>query len=69
MLKSRKTFEMVKWIDAKEARKEIWLPKKEKRDYRARADYGIISRGEYQKGDLYITKILDEEIKKDDSRL
>ncbi len=69
VLKSKITFEMIKWVEANETRKEIWLPKKERRDYQARADYKAISLEEYQKGDLYITKILDEEIKKDDARL
>lgn len=69
VLKSRKAFELVQWVDAKEARKEIWLPKRERRDRTARADYRKISMEEYRKNDLYITKILDEEIKKDDSRL
>ncbi|MBR3378805.1 MAG: DUF3990 domain-containing protein, partial [Bacillus sp. (in: Bacteria)] len=69
VLKSRKSFELVQWVDAKEARKKIWLPKRERRDRTARADYRKISMEEYRKNDLYITKILDEEIKKDDSRL
>ncbi|MCR5846964.1 MAG: DUF3990 domain-containing protein [Lachnospiraceae bacterium] len=68
VLKSLKSFEHIKWISSETVEKEIWLPQREKRDSIARNAYHSINR-EYIKGDLYIVKIIDEEIKKDDARL
>ena len=51
------------------AEKELWYEKKKNRDRDARNAYFNIERNQRQRGDLYITHILDEEMKWDDPRL
>lgn len=46
-----------------------WYARKAARDAEARNEYFHAERSNYQKGDLYITQILNEEMKSDDSRL
>ena len=50
--------------DAKE-----WYKKKAFRDQTARRQYFDVERNRRQRGDLYITTILDEEMKPNDPRL
>ena len=69
VLKSRKAFEQLKFmgydtVDAKE-----WYKKKAFRDQTARRQYFDVERNRRQRGDLYITTILDEEMKPGDPRL
>ncbi|MCR5406553.1 MAG: DUF3990 domain-containing protein [Lachnospiraceae bacterium] len=47
----------------------VWYPKRANRDRKARQSYFDMDRFGYRKGDIYITKILDEEMKRDDIRL
>ena len=68
VLKSRNSFDKIKLIRTEEVKKEIWLPKKEARNFKAKKAYHSIDK-KYIKGDLYILRILDEEIKRDDARL
>lgn len=68
VLKSETAFQKIEWIGAESVSKEIWFPKREKRDKSAREKYFSLDRG-YVKGALYVTKILDEEMKADDIRL
>ena len=68
VLKSRQSFERIKLTGAEEVKKEIWLPKKEARNIKAKKAYHSIDK-KYIKGDLYILRILDEEIKRNDARL
>lgn len=69
VLKSKKSFEKIEWVKAEQVSKEMWYPKKEKRDSEARKAYVSEDKMRYVKGALYITKVLDEEIKKDDPRI
>ena len=69
VIKSSTAFEKIRWIDASEAKRENWLAQKEERDRSARIDYSRLRMEHYQKGSLYVTKFLDEEITKDDARL
>ena len=69
VIKSSTAFEKIRWIDASEAKRENWLAQKEERDLSARIDYSRLRMEHYQKGSLYVTKFLDEEITKDDARL
>ena len=48
---------------------EEWYVKKAARDIEARKTYFSSERNNYIKGDLYITQILDEEMKIGDLRL
>lgn len=69
VLISKATFDSIKFIDHEIAKASELYPKKELRDRMARSEYFDVERNKRQKGDLYITAILDEEIKPDDPRL
>lgn len=69
VLKSQKAFEALSFIGYEVAPRSQWLSKKENRDKTARTQYFNRERNKRQRGDLYITQILDEEIPADDSRL
>ncbi len=68
VLKKQTAFDRLKFIGSEKVSKKIWFPKREERDKKARAKYFSMDK-RYIKGALYITKILDEEIKKDDHRI
>ena len=46
-----------------------WFDKKNKRDKTARREYFSTERNKRRRGDIYITQIMDEEMKSDDARL
>ena len=46
-----------------------WYDKKIDRERRARKQYFVLDSDSYIKGDLYMTRIIDEEVKADDPRL
>lgn len=69
VLMSEKAFDTVKFVGYEKADRAEWFAKKEARDKAARRQYFDNEKNKRQKGDLYITQILDEEIKPDDSRL
>ena len=69
VLKSRKSFEHIHFIGSEAANKDDWYPRKENRDRKARREYFDTERNKRRRGDLYVTNILDEEIKSDDPRL
>lgn len=67
-IKSREAFSRLKFIFSESVSSSIWYERRMNRDLMARRQYfdGIAKR---KKGDLYITCILDEEIKPGDPRL
>ncbi|MCF0128382.1 MAG: DUF3990 domain-containing protein [Pseudobutyrivibrio sp.] len=69
VLKSEKAFEQLTFVNAKVARAEEWFAKKQLRDKSARAEYFNSERNKRRRGDLFITQIMDEEMKADDERL
>lgn len=69
VLKSEKAFASIKFITSEKANSVEWFTKKDQRDKKARRDYFDTERNKRQRGDLYITQILDEEMKADDPRL
>ncbi|MCD8124819.1 MAG: DUF3990 domain-containing protein [Lachnospiraceae bacterium] len=69
VLKSRKAFNRIQFIGYEIADREEWYTKKMLRDKSARREYFDVERNRRQRGDLYITRIMDEEMKADDSRL
>ena len=69
VLKSEEAFDRISFMGYDIASSKEWYAKKELRDRAARNEYFNIERNRRQKGDLYITAILDEEIKQDDTRL
>ncbi|MBQ7954802.1 MAG: DUF3990 domain-containing protein [Lachnospiraceae bacterium] len=69
VLKSRAAFERIQFVGCEEALCSEWYAKKMLRDKTARRAYFDVERNKRQRGDLYITQIMDEEMKSDDSRL
>lgn len=69
VLKSKRAFEHILFERYEFADYEEWFVKKEMRDKTARREYFDKERYQRMKGDIYITKILDEEMMADDLRL
>lgn len=69
VLKSREAFEKIFFLKSEYVSAQEWYARKAARDSEAREEYFHAERSNYQKGDLYITQILNEEMKSDDSRL
>ena len=69
VLKSRRAFDRLTFTGYEFASKEVWYPKKESRDRKARQEYFDLDKNRYQKGDLYIISMIDGEMKADDVRL
>ena len=67
-IRSREAFSRLKFIFSESVSSSVWYERRMNRDLMARHQYfdGIAKR---KKGDLYITSILDEEIKPGDPRL
>lgn len=69
VLKTQKAFDALTFEKADYVMADEWYVKKAARDTAAREAYFSVERSSHKKGDLYITQILDEEMKADDSRL
>ena len=69
VLKSRKAFEILEFKGYEKALFASWYKKKENRDSAARRDYLYSDKNRRIKGDIFITQIIDEEMKNGDERL
>lgn len=69
VIKSKRAFDKLNFFDYEVAEANIWYPQKHSRDKVAREEYFNTQRNKREKGDIYITRILDEEIKADDVRI
>ena len=69
VLKSEKAFDKIRFLGYEIAESPIWFAKKEMRDKAARREYFDVEKNKRQRGDIYITQIMDEEMKSDDKRL
>lgn len=69
VLKSKSAFERIKFVGSETACSVEWYAKKMMRDKTARREYFDTERNKRQRGDVYITQIMDEEMKLDDLRL
>ncbi|MBM6884470.1 DUF3990 domain-containing protein [Pseudoflavonifractor phocaeensis] len=69
VLKSQKAFDRICFTGYEIADHEEWYAKKMLRDKSARREYFHVERNRRQRGDLYITQIMDEEMTSDDPRL
>ena len=69
VLRSGIAFDRIAFIDSEPVSAAEWYPKRAARDNKARAQYRQMNKDEWQRGDIYIAHILDEEIKADDVRL
>lgn len=69
VLKSKQAFDRIQFLGYEVADHDEWYAKKMLRDRSDRREYFSVERNKRQRGDLYITQILDEEMKPDDERL
>ena len=69
VLKSKNAFDRITFKGYEIADCSEWYAKKMLRDKTARREYFSVERNKRQRGDLYITQIMDEELKSDDPRL
>lgn len=69
VLKSKKAFSRIGFMGYEIAESGEWFSRKESRDKSARREYFDVERNKRQRGDIYITQIMDEEMKSDDLRL
>ena len=69
MLKSREAFDRIQFLGYEIADSEQWYSRKMLRDKSARREYFSVERNKRQRGDLFITQIMDEEMKPNDPRL
>lgn len=69
VVKSRKAFEQITFVDAIPAEARVWQPKKLMRDSKARREYFESRREPWKKGEIYMMQILEEEMQADDARL
>lgn len=69
VLKSETAFDRIRFTGYEKALSEEWYAKKMLRDQKARREYFDIGNNRRERGDIYITQILDEEMKPGDARL
>ena len=69
VLKSKTAFNRIQFLNAEIARSDEWYARKMLRDRTARREYFDVERNKRQRGDLYITQIMDEEMGPNDPRL
>lgn len=69
VLKSKNAFERIRFVGSETALHDEWYFKKMLRDKTARREYLDTERNKRQRGDLYMTQIMDEEMMPDDPRL
>ena len=69
VLKSEKSYRQIRFLDYEPVDASEWYPKKERRDRTARQRYFRQDREGWRKGQLYMPRILDEEIGPDDTRI
>lgn len=69
VLKSQLPFDRIRFTGSEVAESSEWYAKKMLRDKIARREYFSVERNKRQRGDLYITQIMDEEMIADDLRL
>lgn len=69
VLKSELAFSRISFITSETVLREPWLTKKNERDSRARKAYFSMDRESYVPNSLYVTQIIDKEIRKDDPRI
>lgn len=69
VLKSKKAFSRIQFVGYETVASAEWYSKKMMRDKSARREYFNVERNRWQRGDLYIPRILDEGMMPGDPRL
>ena len=68
-IRSEKAFNAIQYIDSYGVNSAEWYPAKEQRDDLARKKYHDIRKTPWKRGEIYMMKIVDEELRADDVRL
>ena len=69
VLKSEESYRHIRFLDYEPVDASVWYPRRKDRDQCARQRYFQQDRDGWQRGELYMPKILDEEIGPDDTRI
>ena len=69
VLKSKKAFDRIAFEGYEVVQSREWYEKRAKRDEDARRQYLDVERNRRQKGDIFISQIIDEEFKGNDPRI
>lgn len=69
VLKSKTAFDRIRFVGSEIAESSEWYVKKMQRDKTARRECFNVERNRRERGDLYITQIIDEEMTSHDARL
>lgn len=69
VIKSKKAFERIQYLGYELAESSEWYAKKMLRDRTARREYFDVERNKRERGDIYIARIIDEEMTTDDLRI
>ena len=69
VLKTKKAFDVVRFISAEKVFSNEWYPKKNQRENAAKNEYFSSAKMKRQKGDIYISQIIDEDMEANDERL
>ena len=69
VLKSEMCFERIQFLGYELAESSEWYAKKMLRDRTARREYFDVERNKRERGDIYIARIIDEEMTTDDLRI
>ena len=69
VLKSEESYHQLRFVEYKPVDADVWYPRRQQRDLDARHRYFSQDREGWQKGELYMPRILDEEIGPDDDRI
>ena len=68
-IRSRKAFSVIRYLGSERVSASEWYDRKKVREHFARKEYGRLNKEVYVKGELYMIRILDEEVRPDDPRL
>ncbi|MCR4990016.1 MAG: DUF3990 domain-containing protein [Lachnospiraceae bacterium] len=68
-IRSKKAFDKLRFIGSEPVQSFEWYERKSDRDRRAREAYRSLNRNDYIHGELYMVRIIDEEVKAGDPRL
>ncbi len=69
VLISRRSYEHIVFEQAEEVPAAVWYARRYRRDHEARERYFSRDRRSWQRGELYLVRLLDEEVKADDERI
>lgn len=69
VIKSKKAFKSLKYLDAEEADADIYYPLRKERNEKARLAFLSDKAGPYDKDALYLSDVIKEGVKEDDPRL